>query len=159
MQFFEGWPIVTRGPKPKPTALKLLAGNPGKRAINRDEPRPETGMGSCPSWLPKAAKAEWGRVVPELERLGMLAKVDRAALIAFCQAVALTEDAQRMLDEHGILVPGAQGGFVKNPAATVVKEAAATIRGFAGEFGLTPSARSRLVVPRGDSNDAERLLS
>lgn len=150
---------MTRGRKPKPTALKLLDGNPGKRAINQSEPQPTLGAASCPSWLPRAAKAEWRRVVPELERMGLLAKVDRAALTAFCQAVALAEDAQRDIDQNGLVVFGAQGGRVKNPAATVVKDAAATIRAFASEFGLTPSARSRLVVPRGDVDEAERLLS
>lgn len=143
----------------KPTALKLLDGNPGKRAINRSEPQPEAGMAACPSWLPKSAKAEWRRVVPELSRLGMLAKVDRASLAAYCQAVAMLEDAQRALDVDGLVIDGSHGGKVKNPAATVVKEAASTIRGFAAEFGLTPASRSRLVVPRGDKTESERLLS
>jgi len=150
---------MTAGRKPKPTALKLLDGNPGKRAINRSEPRPESGMSACPSWLPKSAKAEWRRVVPELERLGMLAKVDRAALVSYCQAVAMAEEAQQILDVEGLVVFGAQGGRVKNPAASIVREAASTIRAFAAEFGLTPASRSRLVVPRGDSDEAERLLS
>lgn len=35
--------MATRGRKPKPTALKLLEGNPGKRPINANEPIPPKG--------------------------------------------------------------------------------------------------------------------
>ncbi|MDV7837578.1 phage terminase small subunit P27 family, partial [Pseudomonas aeruginosa] len=31
--------VAGRGRKPKPTAKKALAGNPGKRALNKDEPK------------------------------------------------------------------------------------------------------------------------
>ena len=34
------------GRKPKPTAVKALEGNPGKRSLNTGEPKPEeTGLG------------------------------------------------------------------------------------------------------------------
>ncbi|HZK10243.1 MAG TPA: phage terminase small subunit P27 family, partial [Clostridia bacterium] len=33
--------MATRGRKPKPTALKVLEGNPGKRPLNKNEPQPE----------------------------------------------------------------------------------------------------------------------
>ena len=39
--------MATRGRKPKPTALKLLEGNPGNRPLNIAEPRP-TGVPNCP---------------------------------------------------------------------------------------------------------------
>ena len=32
-----------RGPKPTPTALKIVRGNPGKRALPKDEPTPPAG--------------------------------------------------------------------------------------------------------------------
>ena len=32
------------GRKPKPTAIKELEGNPGKRKLNKKEPKPEKGM-------------------------------------------------------------------------------------------------------------------
>ena len=31
--------MATRGRKPKPTALKMLEGNPGKRPLNEYEPK------------------------------------------------------------------------------------------------------------------------
>ena len=49
------------GPAPEPTALKLVHGNPGKRPINKAEPRPSrrrprqaTSEGSRPSFPPVA---------------------------------------------------------------------------------------------------------
>ena len=46
-----------RGPRPRPTALKLARGNPGKRRLNTDEPKPRTGVGDCPDWLDKEGRA------------------------------------------------------------------------------------------------------
>ena len=39
------------GRKPKPTAVKKLEGNPGKRKLNTKEPMPGKGMPACPAWL------------------------------------------------------------------------------------------------------------
>ena len=33
--------MAQRGRKPKPTAVKVLEGNPGKRSLNTAEPKPE----------------------------------------------------------------------------------------------------------------------
>ena len=50
------------GRKPKPTALKKLEGNPGKRKLNTKEPVPVKGMTDCPKWLLPEAKEEWNRL-------------------------------------------------------------------------------------------------
>ena len=39
------------GRKPKPTAVKKLEGNPGKRKLNTKELVPAKGMPACPDWL------------------------------------------------------------------------------------------------------------
>ena len=55
-----------RGRKPKPTVLKLLDGNPGKRTINDREPARRQGIPEMPAGLERrSAKAEWNRIVPE----------------------------------------------------------------------------------------------
>src|ERR1700680_4917197 len=76
------------GPKPKPTTLKLLTGNPGKRPLNDAEPQPLVGDPGCPSWLDAEAKREWKRIAPELVSLGLLTILDRATFAAYCQAWA-----------------------------------------------------------------------
>lgn len=77
-----------RGPLPKPTALKLLEGNPGKRALNlSDGVNPRVQIPSPPDHLGKEAKKEWKRIAPLLEELGLISSLDRAALALYCQAV------------------------------------------------------------------------
>jgi phage terminase small subunit len=52
-----------RGRRPKPTRLKLLTGNPGKRPLNETEPRPEAAIPECPVVLGPVARQEWDRLV------------------------------------------------------------------------------------------------
>ena len=54
------------GRKPKPTALKKLESNPGKRKLNTKEPVPAKGMPECPKWLLPEAKEEWKRLCKKL---------------------------------------------------------------------------------------------
>jgi hypothetical protein len=39
------------GRPPKPTALKLMTGNPGRRPLPKDEPAPPKGDVLAPAWL------------------------------------------------------------------------------------------------------------
>lgn len=39
--------MTVAGRKPKPTAVKKLEGNPGKRKLNSKEPIPAKGMSDC----------------------------------------------------------------------------------------------------------------
>lgn len=135
------------GPPPKPTALKILEGNPGQRKLNTEEPKPTPGAPRPPADLKGEALAEWGRIVPELERLGLLSKLDRAYLVAYCEAWASFDAARAAMVEHGPLVRGRDGGLVKNPAAAVMKDAADMMLKFGSRFGMSPSDRSRLTVP------------
>ncbi len=75
-----------RGRKPKPTSLKLIEGNPGKRSLNKGEPRPAIDIPTCPAHLCSAAKAEWKRLAQMLFRLRVISHLDRAVLAAYCQA-------------------------------------------------------------------------
>ena len=69
-----------RGRKPKPTALKLIEGNPGRRPI-RGSNRGRRGVQpTCPAHLSPTAKAEWKRLAQTLNVIGLLTQVDRAAL-------------------------------------------------------------------------------
>ena len=133
-----------RGPKPTPTAQLKLVGSrlPDRR---RDEPQPEPGAPQQPKKLSDEAKAEWKRIVPELLRVGVLAKVDRAVLIGYCESWAMFTDAQQMVHDQGIIQTSKEG--VDRPAAhvRVLNESRAAFLKFAQELGLSPSARVRLT--------------
>lgn len=141
------------GPAPKPTALKVLEGNPGQRRLPENEPRPPQVAPEAPEWLSMEAQAEWDRIVPVLDTLGLLTAVDRAALAAYCTAWALVVDAAQEIQAFGLLVEGQKGERVKNPAIQVLRDATATCKGFCAEFGLTPSARSRMTAPGAQEPD------
>ena len=74
-----------RGRKPKPTALKIAQGNPGKRAINGAEPKPPTSLPDCPPHLSPEAQAEWHRIAESLNKIGLLTQIDRTTMAAYCQ--------------------------------------------------------------------------
>ena len=67
--------MAQRGRKPKPTAVKVLEGNPGKRSLNTGEPKPEKKAPRCPAWLEDEAKKEWRRMAKQLEHLGILTEI------------------------------------------------------------------------------------
>ena len=48
-----------RGRKPKPTLMKQLNGNPGKRPLNDREPVPPAGTPTPPDYLDDVARQEW----------------------------------------------------------------------------------------------------
>ena len=62
MQKNEGGGIPVAGRKLKPTAVKKLEGNPGKRKLNSKEPVPAKGIPACPDWLMPEAKRGNGNV-------------------------------------------------------------------------------------------------
>ena len=75
-----------RGPLPKPTAIRELEGDAGKQLHKRrhePKPRPVTGV-QPPRWLGVIARTEWRRIVPELERLGLLTVIDLGTLEIYC---------------------------------------------------------------------------
>lgn len=119
---------------PTPTALKKLAGNPGKRPYNEHEIEPTLGAPPCPVWMQGAAREEWERIVPELDRLGVLTVVDNAVLVGHCST-------------YGEIVSTIQAGEPLKAALL------AQMRSYAGELGLTPAARAKLSVPPPKVND------
>ncbi len=52
------------GRGPKPARVKELAGNPGKRPLERDAINPPPAIPPCPEHLNAVAKAEWDRRAP-----------------------------------------------------------------------------------------------
>ncbi len=138
------------GRKPKPTAVKALAGNPGKRKLSATEPR-FGGAAKCPAHLSKEARAEWDRVAEELAPAGLLTSVDRAALAAYCQTWARWCDAERQLQKSGVVLKSPKSGFpIQNPYVGIANTALDQLRKWATEFGMTPAARSRIHVEAPD---------
>jgi P27 family predicted phage terminase small subunit len=138
-----------RGRKPKPTHLKVLEGNPGRRPLNEREPTPPEGIPDCPEFLDEVAQEEWHRTVKVLDEMGLLSRADRTALVAYCNTYSRWIDAEQKVKQHGAIVKSPAKGFpMKSPYLTVADQALEIMRKFMVEFGLTPSSRSRIKVPR-----------
>jgi len=155
---------VTVGRKPKPTHLKLVKGNPGKRKINKSEPKPDLAQPSPPAFLNDDAKVEWGRVIDTLFNVGLMTEIDRGALAAYCQAYGRWAQAERALarmaakDElnSALMIKTSNGNAIQNPLVGIANKAKSDMVRYAVEFGMTPSARSR-VEAKPNAKDEDPL--
>jgi P27 family predicted phage terminase small subunit len=137
-----------RGRKPKPTVIRILEGNPGKRAFNDHEPVPPPGMPNCPEYLDDEARAEWFRTAKVLHDMQLLSMADRTALAAYCVAYSRWIHAEQQVKKYGSIVKSPEKGFpMKSPYLCIADQAMEAMRKFMVEFGLTPSSRSRIKVP------------
>jgi P27 family predicted phage terminase small subunit len=144
-----------RGPKPKNPALKILAGNPGRRPVAGGRTRGRAiakGIPDRPPELTGEAAAEWDRLAPELDACGILAATDRGILSAYCLAVADMLAARAAVMEFGRWVSqpvqNARGEvlgskWVEHPAVKLLADASRRIERFGAALMLNPAARDR----------------
>jgi P27 family predicted phage terminase small subunit len=161
-------------PRPrKPTKLKKLEGNRGKRPLNENEPEPQ-GKTTPPKWLNRHAKNEWKRIVPELEALGLATKVDRASLAAYCQVYGRWVEVENKINEltskatesggdasNAYLLKTQAGNVIISPLLSVANRCLEQMHTFANEFGLSPVSRSRITAtakPKEEADPLEKLL-
>jgi P27 family predicted phage terminase small subunit len=136
-----------RGRKPKPTRLKILQGNPGRRPLNGSEPRPDCVVPRCPPHLKDEARKEWGRITADLRQLNLIARIDRPALAAYCMAWSRWIGAEKNIAQYGeVLISRETGIIYPSPYLAIANKAMEQMRRFLTEFGMTPSSRSRLSV-------------
>lgn len=151
--------MAQRGRKPIPTAIKKLEGNPGKRPLNDREPKPVKRAPKCPDWLDAEAKKEWRRMARTLEALGILTEIDRAAFAGYCQAYARWKESEEFISKHGTIVKTPSGYWQQVPQVSIAQTYLKILNRFCGDFGLTPSSRSRIIADKPmDSDDPLELL-
>lgn len=158
--------MSVRGRKPKPTAIKKLEGNPGKRELNTREPKPPEGLPTCPVWLMPEAKREWRRLAKSMFQAGVLTEWDRAAFALYCQAYARCKEAEQFLDEHGTVFKTQSEYIQQLPQVSIAQTYSKLMSKLAAEFGLTPAARSRIIASgiepvkgKGVKDEMDELLS
>lgn len=132
----------------KPTKLKELSGNPGKRSLNKSEPKPPVKAPTCPRHIQGEARREWNRITKQLMTLGLLTEVDRAALAAYCQCWARWVQAEEAMrdPEHRMVTLTDSGYPVVTPWIGVANNAMKQMLRYLTEFGMTPASRSRVTV-------------
>ena len=153
--------MAQRGRKPKPTALKELEGNPGKRQLNMNEPKPIAKAPTCPKWLEDEAKKEWKRLAKKMEQLGVLTEVDMAAFAGYCQAYARWKAAEEFISKHGTIVKTPSGYWQQVPQVSIAQQYLKDMQKLAEQFGLTPASRSRIIADAAKTeyiDDMDKLL-
>ena len=135
-----------RGRKPKPTHLKVLEGNPGRRPLNEGEPHPERKIPTCPSHICPTGKAEWKRLTQQLFTLGVVTVLDRAVMAGYCQAYGRWVEAERKLKETPAILKMPSGYLQQNPWLTIANKQLELMQRYMSELGLSPVARSRVDI-------------
>ena len=141
--------------KPKPTALRLIEGNPSRRPFNKNEPKPAPVIPKCPCHLNAAAKVEWKKIAKTLHKLGLLTEIDGGQLALYCQAWGRWVEAEDALKKHGAIVTVPKTGRPrKSPYLAVANKAMEQVQRALSEFGMSPASRAR-VQAAGASRDEE----
>jgi P27 family predicted phage terminase small subunit len=136
----------------KPTALKVLEGNRGRRPLPANEPVYELADIEPPATLSEASKAEWLRLAPMLTAQRVLTEADLAIFGHYVEAVGhLNElkeiERQAALDDArfmGKFVVGENGSISQAPWFVAQRQWSAVLIKSACELGLTPSSRTRV---------------
>ncbi|MHA6305693.1 phage terminase small subunit P27 family [Hafnia paralvei] len=136
--------VPGRGRKPKPSKRKMLAGNPGKRAVNQNEPQfTAITKADPPEWFDEISRTMWETVIDELCSQQLLHVTDLHNVVVFCSAYRNWQTAQQEVMKMGITVKD-EKGTKKNPALTAANEAIRQMVTVGSLLGLDPSSRQRL---------------
>lgn len=150
---------MSRGRKPKPTAVKKRQGNPGRRPLNEENEIQFEGTTTAPTHLDKHARREWKRLAARLRREKLLTPADRVAFEAYCVNYSRHRRAEEFLASPaagGSMVYKTKGGALKPwPQLGISERALQLMHRFMVEFGLTPSARARMNIPKGGKPDKD----
>ena len=141
----------------KPTTLKVIQGNPGKRALPANEPQPEKGARPSPKYLKKKARDWYAEVAAELDKVGVLTVLDSNALELLIEAYAEYRQHCATLDAEGYTyrTTSTSGETVikAHPASVMKSDAWKRIRAMLTEFGMTPASRSKVSTKGPDTVD------
>lgn len=150
---------MPRGRPRKPTAVKILEGNPGQHALPEFEPQMDAAP-DCPEPMPglsAEAGERWNQVAPELYRSGVLRVIDDGILAQYCEAYAGWRRALREIEDLGPIVEQTNmrdhTNLVRSPWCLERDACADRMHRFGAELGMTPASRAKVVVlPRKEKN-------
>lgn len=134
-----------------------MTGNPGKRALNKREPKPSGNLADAPDWFNDEQKATWAYAIAS-SPFGLLKRVDRSVLVVWTVAEVLHRQAAIRLTTAGMLVKTPNGMPVQSPLLSIVNKQAAIMMKAAAEMGFTPASRSRVEVDKPDDSTEDEFF-
>ena len=132
-----------RGPKPKPTRLMLLHGNPSDHRLPTDEPAGVGDLWAPPDWMDEDQRAQWHHAVEHAPK-GLLSGTDRETLTIWVCACVEHARAARAVRREGQIVTTTEGRPLQNPRLRTMNEQAQIMLKVGDRLGFSPSARTSL---------------
>ena len=134
--------------KSKPTRMKQLEGNPGKKAMPKIEPQPEalSKLPDPPEYLGEIGRQEWRERGSQLLACGLLTEIDLPAFAAYCRAHERWVIAERRIEENGEILMTTNGNVIQSPYVGMANKAWELRHKALTDFGMNPSARSKVSV-------------
>jgi P27 family predicted phage terminase small subunit len=130
----------------KPTALKLLQGNPGKKPLPKNEPQ-VTGSPECPKGLSPKARAQFAKMKAYLEAVpGLVGSTDSLGISMLASTWAEMIEASRHVEEEGLFLTSELGIPYQNPWLSIRRKAEDHLLKLLDRFGLNPAARAKVQV-------------
>jgi len=148
---------MPKGRKKIPTVLKAIRGG---RHMDKEKANERHGLvepkgevfdiiGDAPEVLGVKASRYWPMISRQLEKIGVLQRLDAATLALYCEQFVIYKEALDNIAKHSyMLVNPRTGMIVPNPAVRMVGSAHDRMFRICCEFGMTPASRAKLLVPK-----------
>lgn len=131
-----------RGPRPRPK--KTIVIPPGE---------PE-----MPATLREHGQAEWLRAAAELRAQGRLTRDCGPVLHGIAVSFQRMQEAEALVEQHGLLMPGAHGDEKANPAVRIASSAGVEWRAWLCQAGLTPATLGKMKIePAAEVDELEKF--
>lgn len=148
-----------RGRKPIPTAMKVLAGNPGKRRLNTNEPKPAPKAPPKPTHFDREGNKAWKWLTGVLGKNGLLAESDQAIITIYCDTWSQYVAIRKELAKKGaaqFILRSDKGAFYRNPLVDTESMLKKQLMTCLSELGLSPTSRVRLhAIPQEQPADSK----
>lgn len=130
--------------EPKPTAVAQVLGENSRFYDDPYSSYPIESL-SPPDHLTDTARELWDWLVHKMAPIGLITEPDRIALECLCETYSLwclaAEDVRSLGREGRYYWVGSR--LTPHPSLNLLDQIDSRLKGWLGEFGLTPSARAR----------------
>lgn len=138
-----------------PNEIHQMRGNPSKRAdLDDDESQtgkllPSVSLGHAPKILGEEGKRHWHDMVYALDSVGLASGIYRTPIVVGCFASSMGARAYRLQQKSPVAVLDGKitGRAIENPLSLLFRKSGDLASEVWKDFGMTPSARRRLLVP------------
>lgn len=149
-----------KGRKPKPTQLKVLHGNPGKRPLPKSEPPKIVSDEPVEFLLGDIGEKEAARMRRMLDEMGMGSAAFETAVVCYASVFQDYMAARQLYKRAGEspISKTTNGNIVQHPLLSVINRMRDDMRKWLVEFGMTPSASTRVESTSAENDPASKYV-